>query len=200
MIETTTLKAAARPSRTQPWCCVPLLCGMLALGSGAVPPEPPARESEVKATLLLNLCRFVEWPSYALGKTNDAFVIGILGADPFGKFLDELVRSERVYDRLIEIRRFRQIEEAPRTQILFIAKSEQYRLEAILSMVKTQPVLTVTDVPGTSFLRQGGIVSLITEKETVRMGINAEQARLAGLVLNAKLLRVAETVRPGRRN
>src|SRR4051794_16733239 len=51
-------------------------------------------EYQVKAVFLFNFAQFVSWP---LSQPADApFVIGIVGDDPFGSYLDETVRGEKV--------------------------------------------------------------------------------------------------------
>jgi hypothetical protein len=156
--------------------------------------QPTARESDVKATLLFNFCEFVEWPASALSDTNAPFVIGLLGTDPFGKFLDELVKNERAHGKPIHIRRFRKAEDAIDAHILFVSKSEQPRVPSILSVLKGRPVLTVGETGEPGFTRQGGMVALLTEKDNIRIRINLEQVRSARLNLSAKLLRLAEIV------
>jgi hypothetical protein len=168
--------------------------GLVAFHWHAAPAQPTARESDVKATLLFNLCNFVEWPAISLSNTNVPFVLAILGVDPFGNFLDELVKNERVYQKTIAVRRFRRVEEALDAQVLFISKSEQSRLQTILSVLKDRPILTVSDISGGAFSRLGGMIELITQKRTVQIHVNLDQARAAGLTLNAKLLQVAEIV------
>src|SRR3954463_15871627 len=63
-------------------------------------------EYDVKAGFVFNFSRFVQWPEHALPATNDPLVIGILGADPFGPTLDELVRGEHVGDHPLTVQRF----------------------------------------------------------------------------------------------
>src|SRR5688572_25985571 len=56
--------------------------------------KPVLREQEVKAVFLFNFVQFVEWPQEAFPENQTPLVIGILGKDPFGKFLDETVKGE----------------------------------------------------------------------------------------------------------
>jgi hypothetical protein len=157
--------------------------------------QPAAREYDVKAALLFNFCHFVEWPPHAFAADSNApFVIGILGTDPFGPFLAELVKSERAHNRPIEVRRFATIEEAAGTHLLFIGQAEQARLNSILTSLKNKPTLTVGEAADRSFVRQGGMIAFVTDRGNVKLRINPEAARSAGLVINSKLLRLAEIV------
>jgi hypothetical protein len=54
----------------------------------------PALEYQVKAAFLFNFTKFVTWPATAFKADDAPFVIGIIGDDPFGPYLDELVKGE----------------------------------------------------------------------------------------------------------
>src|SRR5258706_14766731 len=75
-----------------------------------------ASEYQLKAVFLFNFAQFVDWQP-AAGQTP--LRIGILGDDPFGTFLDETVRGERVGVRPIEIRRYHQVADVDTCNILF---------------------------------------------------------------------------------
>lgn len=52
-------------------------------------------EYQVKAAFLLNFTKFVQWPASAFADENSPVAICILGEDPFGNTLDEMVREKR---------------------------------------------------------------------------------------------------------
>ena len=56
----------------------------------------PVSEYQLKAVFLFNFAQFVEWPAAAFPRANAPFVIGVLGKDPFGASLDDVVRGESV--------------------------------------------------------------------------------------------------------
>ncbi len=152
-------------------------------------------ESEVKAALLYNFTQFVEWPAEAFDAPDAPLVIGVLGHDPFGRALDDLVKNETVGRHRIEVVRFRDVEEAASSHLLFISASERAASGAILNRLQGRPILTVAEFE--SFLERGGIVQLHRgPNNKVRLRVNLAAAREASLTLSAKLLRVAETVRP----
>src|SRR5207245_4709357 len=53
-----------------------------------------ASEAQVKAVFLFNFAQFVDWPPEAVPDSQAPLVIGILGSDPFGDFLDVTVRGD----------------------------------------------------------------------------------------------------------
>jgi hypothetical protein len=157
-------------------------------GAGEVP-----REYQVKAVLLLNLVRFVEWSESAFESPEAPLVIGVLGRDDFGPVLDEVVLGETVGGRPIEVRRYLTIDYVRDCHLLFISRSEQEQLERILGLLGGRGVLTVSDAG--DFTRAGGIIRMFTKPDgKTGLRINLHAARKANLTLSALLLRVAEIV------
>lgn len=169
-----------------------ILLFLAAAGPLAHGAQSAARESDLKATFLFNFSQFVEWPVRA-GAENETFVIGILGRDPFGRFLDDLVKNESAQGRHIEVRRYSNVNQISAARILFVARSEEWRLGHILERLGTQPILTVGE--SRSFAYRGGMIALVTESEKIRVKINLEAAQACQLTINSKLLRLAEIVR-----
>src|SRR5258708_4867014 len=68
-----------------------------------------ASEYEVKAAFLFNFSQFVEWPADAFADAQTPLVIGVIGGDPFGHFLDDLVRGEKVNNHPLVIQRYQKL-------------------------------------------------------------------------------------------
>src|SRR5689334_16419660 len=84
-------------------------------------------EYQLKAVFLFNFTQFVEWPPQAFADANSPLVIGVLGDDPFGAYLDETVRGETVNGRPLTVQRYASVEEASKCHVLFISHSEAAR-------------------------------------------------------------------------
>ena len=168
------------------------------LSSGLNLSAQPAssREYQVKAVFLFNFAQFVEWPTNAFPEAQTPFVIGVLGEDPFGAYLDETVRGEKVNNRSLVVERYRRAEEIKTCHVLFISRSEVNRLAEILANLKGRNILTVGDAE--SFAQRGGMIRFVTEKNKLRLKVNLEAAKAANLTISSKLLRSAEIVTPGK--
>lgn len=153
-------------------------------------------ENRVKAVFLFNFAQFVEWPARAFSAKDAPLVIAILGDDPFGAYLDELVRGEKIGARPLMVRRYKRAEEITDCHILFICRSEMTALARVLARLKGKSFLTVSDVD--SFTRQGGMVRLVTEGGKVRLRINVEAAKACDLTISSKILRPGTIVAPGK--
>ena len=156
-----------------------------------------ASEAQVKAVFLFNFAQFVDWPPEAVPDSQAPLVIGILGDDPFGDFLDATVRGEHRGARPFAVRRFQRVEDITRCDILFIGRPLADRPEEILARLKNRPILTVSDLDG--FAKRGGMIRLLTDKGRIRLEVNLEAAQAAHLTISSKLLRVAEVVTPAGR-
>lgn len=156
-----------------------------------------ASASEVQAVFLFHFAQFVEWPSETFADPKVPLVIGILGKDPFGSFIDETVRGETVRGRPFRVERYRRLDEVKDCHILFISQSESKRLEGILAALKDRPILTVSN--DVVLDRQGGIIRFILDESRIRLSIDLEAAQAARLTFSSKLLRSAEIVSPASR-
>ncbi|HEU4778433.1 MAG TPA: YfiR family protein [Steroidobacteraceae bacterium] len=160
----------------------------------ATPAQSLAAPSEyqVKAVFLFNFSRFIEWPASTFSDAQSPFVVGVFGHDPFGTDLDKVVKGETVKGHPLVVRRIRNAAEAAECQIVFIHQSEIRKLDELLSALKEQSTLTVSDLPGAA--QRGVMIRLVTEGGRVRMRVNVESARAAQLTISSNLLRSAQIV------
>jgi hypothetical protein len=156
-----------------------------------------ASEYQVKAVFLFNFAQFVEWQPVTAQDARTPLLIGILGDDPFGPFLDETVRGERLGARPFEIRRYRALTDIENCDILFISRSEIERVGQILATLQNRPILTVSDAE--DFAKRGGMIQFVNDKNRIRLRVNLEAAQAANVTISSKLLRVAEIVRTPKR-
>jgi YfiR/HmsC-like len=168
------------------------LVACIVVTSASALPASPSAEYQVKAAYLFNFGQFVEWPVQAYDSPSAPFVIGVVGEDPFGKTLDEVIAGESLGGHPLVVRRFKNIEDISACNILFIGRSESARLEETLKAMKGRSVLTVTDITGAE--RRGAIIVLVNDNNRIRMRINVAAAKASNLVISSKLLRPAEVI------
>ena len=150
------------------------------------------REYQVKAAFLFNFSQFVEWSAQTFSNPEARAVIGILGKDPFGTYLEETIVGETINKHPLVIQHFNAVDEITNCQILFINISDKTKLKAILEKVKGKNILTVSDVNG--FAKLGGMVRLYTKDDKINIQINLEAAKEENLIISSKLLKLAEIV------
>jgi len=151
-----------------------------------------SREYQVKAIFLYNFTQFVDWPSTAFQEKNSPLVIGILGNDPFGDYLDETVKNEKIGEHPLVVSRFDHVDNITACHILFVNAGEKSAVREALHKLAGRAVLTVGDTD--HFIRDGGMVRFVPDNNKIRIQINLEAARESGLLISSKLLRLAEIV------
>src|SRR5262245_46212858 len=79
-----------------------------------------AAEFQVKAVFLYNFTQFIDWPDAAFKSPDAPFVIGIIGDDPFGSYLDEAVAGEKIGMHPILIKRFNDLRSVAGCHMLYV--------------------------------------------------------------------------------
>lgn len=154
--------------------------------------RPIFNERDVKAVFLLNFAQFVEWPADAFAEPTSPIVIGVLGEDPFGRALDDVIQGEIVRKHTLTVARFRDVDEVATCHILFISQSEAKRYREIFASLHGRSILTVGDREG--FAVGGGMIRFVTEQNRIRFRVNVAAIKAARLVVSSRLLRAAEIV------
>lgn len=155
---------------------------------------PSSREYQIKAVFLFNFTQFVEWPTTSFSSDQAPLVIGVLGENPFGSFLEETVSGEKVNGHPLIVQYYKNIEDIKPCHILFINTSEANKLRQVIGSLKGKNILTVSDA--SNFLPEGGMIRFFTKSNKIQLQINLEATKTANLVISSKLLRLAEIFIP----
>ena len=165
--------------------------------SPGVQASPPPPEYEVKAAFLYHFAHLVDWP--APSAPGEPFVIAVVGYDPFGGTLDEMLAGKFVRGQPVRVQRFAgaaQLDGA-RMHILFVGRGDHEHLRRVLSALAGQPVLTVGE--SQRFAQRGGMIGFrVTAEGRVAFDINLRRAEQSGLRMSSQLLKLARIVGPAR--
>lgn len=148
-------------------------------------------EYRVKAGFVLSLIKLTRWPKAAFATPSDPLELCVLGENPFGLTLQSL-EAGGGFDRPVNVRVVR-LDETGICHVLFISRSERSRFASILRTTQRRPTLTIGDADG--FAEYGGCVNLAIRRGKVRLEINPEAIRTAGLSVSSSVLRLATIVR-----
>ncbi|HKW67293.1 MAG TPA: YfiR family protein [Terriglobales bacterium] len=168
---------------------------LLALAMTAAAQSPRAPEYQVKAAFLYNFAKFVEWPSPAFPGSSAPFRICVLGRDPFGDVLTNVVQGKSISGHAILSMHLQSPAEARSCHVLFLSQSDPETLKQGLDRLRGLPILTVGE--SADFLALGGMINFVLEEDRVRFEINLEAAERHRLKLSSKLLAVARLVNVG---
>jgi hypothetical protein len=162
---------------------------LFALLASPLPAAPP-NEYALKSVFLYNFCHFIEWPASAFNSPNEPLTIGVVGDDPFGSLLKEAVEGETYHGRPIQIEHYRTAKDIRHCQLLFVSRSETSHLDVILEAAGPKGVVTVGETD--DFIERGGMIALPSERNRIRLRVNAAALRAASVDVSSKLLRVAD--------
>ncbi len=145
-------------------------------------------------SLLFNFTQFVEWPSSSFATDQSPLVIGVLGGNPFGSFLEEVVTGEKVNGHPLVVEYYKNALDIKGCHILFINVSNAYNPKDIVKSLKGKNILTVSDA--NNFLQDGGMIRFFTKNNKIQLQIDLEAAKEEELTISSKLLRLAEIISP----
>jgi hypothetical protein len=164
---------------------VALLALLVATAFAAAPPSA----ADVKAVFLYNFTGFVEWPAETLPSSDTPFVIGVCADYEMVQLVREAVRGERVRGHPIEVAPVSSSTQLARCQLVYVAAGREWILDR---SPPRHALLTVGETD--EFLRCGGIIRFVPDRNRIKLQISLPAARSAALVVSSQLLRIAETL------
>jgi hypothetical protein len=166
-----------------------LLLGHL-LGHAAISAAAEG-EYQVKAAMLYNFAKFVEWPVDSFGNEN-RITFCVAGKSRFNGAIQQM-QGKQVKGRSVAIRQITRPEEVIGCQIVFIPETENARMSDYLHHAGNHGTLTVSDQE--HFVASGGMIGFYEEDSKVRFEINPEAAQKRHLQISSHLLNLARRVR-----
>lgn len=165
-----------------PWLAA--LCSLLIPN---LAPAEPHDEDRVKAAVVLQLTKFVEWPP-RIGVAASIRVC-VAGKEGWTPLLEEASKGQTIAGKPIQVQLVRSKSEAATCHILLLGPElkEATRLE----ILKT-PALTISDIPG--FSAEGGMVEIAVENGRVVFNLAPRTALRQGMRFSSKLIRLANIV------
>jgi len=148
-------------------------------------------EYKVKAAMLYNFAKFVEWPGDSFGSDN-RIIYCIAGNSPINAPMLQM-QGKLVKGLTVFVRHIVKPIEVTGCQILFIPQSESARLSAYLQQSSHHKILTVSDLD--QFTETGGMIGFNDDDNKIRFEINQEKALKQGIRISSHLLNLARRVR-----
>ncbi len=148
---------------------------------------------KVKTAFLFNFAKFIEWPTSSFATPQSPFAICVLGQDPFGGILTDMLQGKMIGERPLTVRLLKDKSEGRSCQIVFVSSSESAHLANIVETLRGGNVLLVGE--SNDFATSGGTIGFTLEDDRVRFAINTDAADRSGLKFSSKLLALAQLVR-----
>lgn len=151
-------------------------------------------ECKVKYVYLYSFGLLTKWPEATFERTNNNFVIGVLGDKPFGHILDAIAKRKKIENRRIVIRRFKTMKDYQPCQILYVTESiRQKDAKAAAIKLNNDPVLIIGEIADFEF--DGGVIAFKINDGNVKFSLNVDAVKRRQLMVSARLSRLAQTVR-----
>jgi hypothetical protein len=184
--------------------CVTGLFALLSLLCGDVladASEDAQRIQQVKAAFILNIARFVTWPSDESEKENAPYILCLYRSNPLGPAI-ETIRGKRITSQHhLQVKTISKVEESGNCTILFVPQMELSSFQADMGWGLKRSLLTITDLTAddadTEVSRKGVMVSMIRAGARIGLEVDLEKTRNAGLRVSSQLLKLARIVNNG---
>ncbi|MCX8156896.1 MAG: YfiR family protein [Verrucomicrobiae bacterium] len=179
--------------RRSGWWLLLSLSAFFSLAAESELPQPT--EAELKAAVVYQITRFVEWP--APPPTNAPLVIGVVGEGPLIAALEQLANAAPAsLGRALTIQKLPPSlsrTNAAKCHVVVIGEQVPERaMTTMLADLDGQGILTVSALP--DFCRKGGMVGLNLSDRRVQIEINLNACERARLRPSSRLLRQAKIV------
>jgi hypothetical protein len=165
---------------------------VLAATAAAIPLRAQTSlEYNVKAALLLNFARFIEWPDAAFATAQAPVQVCVFGHNPFGDGLARTLQGETVHARSLAARQVKSQADSSGCHLLFVPSGTESRAGAVIHQENSFAV-TVGESP--RFEAIGGAVNFILEEGRVRFNVNLQPVESRGIRISARMLQLANRV------
>jgi hypothetical protein len=150
-----------------------------------------ALEYDVKAALLLNFARFIEWPDAAFEGAEAPIDVCVLTPSPFGQALERALTGETVANRSLSAREVQGVSDGAGCHLLFVPAGAESRAGALFRDAGPH---TVTVGESRRFENMGGAVTLVIEGGRVRFNVNLRPVERRSIRISARMLQLAGRV------
>jgi len=145
-------------------------------------------EEEVKAALIYNFTKFIDWPVQADGK--DRLIIGYWGN---GRMMNALkaLDGRKTGQKIIVVKNISHPCELDGINVLVIEDRKFFDRKILDRLVKRN-VLTISQ--GLEAVSRGIIIGLFKEENRIRFAVNLKVAKESRLTISSRLLGLAKKV------
>ena len=176
-----------------------LLCAGVCAPRGAVAADGGDRELQFEAAFLVNFVRYTDWPPGRLGPAGAPYIVSVIGSEGDATDIAAVAAAAGpIGGRRIEVRRVAPASLSLRasassvlraSHVVFVREDSGVRCATVRRLLGAAPVLTVGDATGCA--AAGGMLGLVRVQQHLAFEANPEEIRNAGLMVSAKVLKLA---------
>jgi hypothetical protein len=158
----------------------------------ALPSLAQHDERRVKAALIYNITRFVEWPESSFVDRRAPLVIAVAGSERTVEIVAKTVDGRQVHGRPLEVRRVSASADAIGAHVVYLAVPHDDLASTLLEQLAARSVLIVADDPESC--REAAPFCFFREQLRVRIAVNEEAVESSDLAISSQLLKLARPV------
>ena len=144
-----------------------------------------AQEAKIKTLFIYNFVRHIEWPTeYRKGD----FIIGILGSSAITAPLQQLSKTKRIGSQPIVVKRINSANEIKKCNVLYLPRSKNKELPAILSKLKSKSTLVITERSGQA--KRGAAISFVLRDGKLKFEISKKNILAHKMKVSGSLLKL----------
>lgn len=148
-------------------------------------------EYQVKAAMIYNMIRFMDWPDEALPSTSTQLTVCVAGKGQLSTAVNSL-QGKQVKGKVITVRQLASGTNTTGCQVLVFSDLDKSTSLNLLERIRSSALLTISDSAG--FARSGGIVGFALQEGKVRFEINQAASQRHRIRISAQLLKLASIV------
>lgn len=153
--------------------------------------QAPLSEAELKAALVFNFARYVEWPERAFVSREAPIVFCAVGRDRLGAAFAAL-DGRKLQNRVAKVRTGVAADDTRGCHVVFVAELPERQFAAMLRGLAGQPVLTVGEAE--NFIDSGGAIGIVQGEQRLQFEVNRSALEQAQLKASSQLLKLARAV------
>ncbi|TXC81553.1 YfiR family protein [Luteibaculum oceani] len=147
-----------------------------------------SREYQLKAAFIYNFCQFVNWPEASFQNTNNTLVIAVVGENPFGNVLTELVKNQQIGGRKVVVKRASDLASAAESHIIFVPSNYRFGMDEWKTKGSSNALIIGES---DSFLDKGGMIRFYTADNKLKFQVHLDKVQEQDFKISSKLLKMA---------
>ncbi len=177
------------------WPIVFLAAALALVGAPAPAPEVhPGLEYSVKAGLLFQFCRYVEWPRTSVPAPDSPLRIGLLAEDPVAPGIQRILAGKLADAHPLDVILLTDPAQVTNCHLCFLSREVKTVAPTVLAYTRNAPVLSVGEFDG--FIERGGLINFQRVDENLQLEGAVDTADRLGLKISGKLARTIRRHRP----
>ncbi|MDX2072968.1 MAG: YfiR family protein [Alphaproteobacteria bacterium] len=159
----------------------------------AAPAYAAPTPDQIKAVMIRKFVEFIRWPEASAPQKEMLVKICVYGDSAMSGMNAVFSKTSSANAIQYSLSNISQLDNvAGACHVVFISASRQDQLSSILAVLRSKPVLTVSDV--NNFAERGGMIGFHIIDGKIRYNINNKAFEAAQLKVDAQLLEIANKV------